>query len=257
MRKPPVDAGGFPCSLCRENHALSYSYGSLPARAVNRDDAMLHQCAKCGFVGLRHLDTREICEVESEIRETGEVPAKPGLSQYVYVLRPICFMQQHPLQNECIEAGDSKKALLQVITAERSCDEFTPWKQGLSPREHREMLDRKWMLEQQTQRDEAQRSWLERQAERDHEWRVQQDERDRRWREEQASKADQREQDRDKQDRQWRREDRRTSLVTLASGMLIGILGVVGSLIAAGKLPWFRDFDEPPAKDVRIIDKQP
>ena len=45
-----------------------------------------------------------------------------------------------------------------VIQKERDCpDGFTPWKPYFTPKEHREMLDRQWMLEREDRRDQAAR----------------------------------------------------------------------------------------------------
>lgn len=49
--------------------------------------------------------------------------------------------------------------VMAVIGKERSCTEFTEWQQGSSPKEHREMMDRKWMEEREERRDEAARNW--------------------------------------------------------------------------------------------------
>ena len=42
---------------------------------------------------------------------------------------------------------------------------------GFSPKEHREMMDREWMLKWQADREEADRKWREKQRQEDKQWR--------------------------------------------------------------------------------------
>jgi hypothetical protein len=50
-------------------------------------------------------------------------------------------------------------AVLANITRERECSMFMPWQPGFTPKEHREMLDRQWMMDREERRDRAQRKW--------------------------------------------------------------------------------------------------
>jgi hypothetical protein len=52
--------------------------------------------------------------------------------------------------------GDT--AVFAEILRERSCDGFTEWKQGFTPKEHIEMLDRQWLIEREDRRDAEMRA---------------------------------------------------------------------------------------------------
>ena len=120
------------------------------------------QCAKCGFLAARHLQTRGFLEVEENIRKTGEIPSYQRATIYGNV--PLCFRMAHPLQDELQPNDDAEHRLL-VMTRERSCDEFLEWQQGFSPKEHKEMLREERMLEWQAKQEKADQSWREQQAE--------------------------------------------------------------------------------------------
>jgi hypothetical protein len=54
------------------------------------------------------------------------------------------------------------KYVFKIITRDRNCDKagkFTNYQQGFTPKEHKEMMDRKEMLEWQAKREEADREW--------------------------------------------------------------------------------------------------
>jgi hypothetical protein len=52
-----------------------------------------------------------------------------------------------------------------VAAEERKCAEFCEWRQGFSPKEHREMVDREELRRWQADREDADRLWRERQDE--------------------------------------------------------------------------------------------
>ena len=49
---------------------------------------------------------------------------------------------------------------------------FTTWIQGSTPKEHREMLDRQWMQEQEEKRVAEDRDWRERERKSNTRWRL-------------------------------------------------------------------------------------
>ncbi len=141
------------------------------------------RCKDCGFLGIRKTGDREIVEVELQIRETGDFPYELQFTkgdmwadqQYHYEPRPICFMREPEFLAETqreISPGDREAQFTNVIRRERNCDSFTPWKQGNTPKEHSEMLERQLMLDWQDKRDEADRTWREQQAREDRAWRA-------------------------------------------------------------------------------------
>lgn len=126
------------------------------------------KCAECGFLTLRHRESRELAEVEWATRETGSVPTKGPYS--LYERTPLCFERAFPLQEEA--KGDSPDEVVRVFQSDRECPSFTPWQQGFTPKEHREMLDRREMRDWQERREREDRDWRERQEERQRQWQV-------------------------------------------------------------------------------------
>lgn len=131
------------------------------------------KCANCGFLALRKFEVEGLLEADANYRETGE--RKPVEAPHWNV--PICFMRAADLRGErehpprmgvVIYEEDPYKGWpsegeqnLAVITQERVCDSFTEWQQGFTPKEHREIMDRReW------------REWQERQRRDDKRWRI-------------------------------------------------------------------------------------
>ena len=72
-------------------------------------------------------------------------------------LRAECFAHEDVHR---AEVGDVvANAVKSVIQKERDCDAFTPWQQGHSPKEHREILDRQLLLKREEERDADSRRW--------------------------------------------------------------------------------------------------
>ncbi len=58
------------------------------------------------------------------------------------------------------EGNPGNEDALEVITKQRQCDDgFTTFQLGFSPKEHREMIDRQWMLVREDRRDDTVRKW--------------------------------------------------------------------------------------------------
>jgi hypothetical protein len=91
-----------------------------------------HKCADCGFLAVRNIYSRGLEEAEKTFRDTGAQPTTVT----------------HNTDGTLIIIG---------------CDEFTEWQQGSSPKEHREMMDRKEMLKWQADREDADKKWREQQ----------------------------------------------------------------------------------------------
>src|SRR5208283_6219495 len=120
------------------------------------------KCSECGFLAARNLYTRQLEEVEKEYRDNGASPTKPfpdGVEMMsisgirnVYGL-PVCFARAFPLDQEIMASASSKdNGILTVINQERQCPSFVKWQQGFTPKEHQEMLDRQWKLEQENKK---------------------------------------------------------------------------------------------------------
>ncbi len=141
------------------------------------------KCADCGYLAVRNINSYCLDEAGSDFREKGAVALgrEYGRNQYnLHEQRPVCFVQRYDLRGEIksvFVAGkkDETGCVLQVITKERECSEFTDWQQGFTPKEHREMLDRQWMIDFQAKRENEDREWRERQRNEDLAWREKQE----------------------------------------------------------------------------------
>jgi hypothetical protein len=130
------------------------------------------KCAECGFLTLRNDFTGQLDEVDTTFRLSGEAPKRrrpdspsrqpdgaPAIFDTPYLQMPICFVRSWNLFQEFGLGPDLGYAevapdlVLEVITKPRECANsesrlgFVKWEQGLTPKEHREMLDRQWRLD--------------------------------------------------------------------------------------------------------------
>jgi hypothetical protein len=133
------------------------------------------KCENCGFLALRNRITGLLDEAPQEYRWRAEVPKLlPPLSD-AYTGVPICLARAHPLHNEFTNQDQAAhREIFNLLEKERHCAErglFTPWKQGFSPKEHQEMLNSENLMKWQAEREDKDRIWRERQAERDHKYR--------------------------------------------------------------------------------------
>ncbi len=112
------------------------------------------KCVDCGFLAVRHRESRELCSAELDYREHGRIPnlqPSSGTGYQMYEEAPLCFQRIVAFRtSEC----SSPEARVAVLQEERGdCEGFTVWQQGFTPKEHREMLDRMWMAEREDSRD--------------------------------------------------------------------------------------------------------
>lgn len=108
------------------------------------------RCRDCGYLAIRNYETRQLMEVESEIRFEGKfrerqvvVHTSTGgiVEQPMYIKRPICFRMEEQITKATLASYDENNPgrFMVVINDERHCDSFTEWKQGWTPKEHWEM----------------------------------------------------------------------------------------------------------------------
>ena len=131
------------------------------------------KCSECGLLGFRNRQTLEIDEAVERIRHAGDFPSSGSYTVHDRV--PICLLGIFPLRAE-IRAeflGQGKNSVdadrasrdpggtevLAVIGRERPCDDSTEWKEGFAPKEHLEMIDRKWMKEEAKKAARENRIW--------------------------------------------------------------------------------------------------
>lgn len=73
-----------------------------------------------------------------------------------------------------IDPSQSEKLVAVLSRQDRHCQKWRRWQQGFTPKEHREMLDREWMLKYQAERKESDRNFRLRMAEDNRKWQAQQ-----------------------------------------------------------------------------------
>ncbi len=134
------------------------------------------KCSECGFLAVRAAISRNLVEAERECRKTGNFNIYSRSSQGAqilpyYALPPLCFAQGIDMREEINKAAGTDNpdysrdpiSIHLVLDEERECSEFVVWKQGSTPKEHREMLDRQWMIDREDRRDKQARNmrWAE------------------------------------------------------------------------------------------------
>jgi hypothetical protein len=129
------------------------------------------KCAECGYLASRNYESRKLEETESGTRNGAAIVISLSTGMPIYE-PPICFMQVIDLR---YEYENNAPQITPVIQQSRECNEFIEWKQGSTPKEHREMMDRQWMQKYQDERDEKDRKWREEQRRLDLEWREKQE----------------------------------------------------------------------------------
>ena len=138
------------------------------------------KCKDCGYLCGRNKDDCSLGELDINYREKGQLPLarEYGRNQYeLYDKLPLCFAR-HPYLGNAIKNINNRdnpvEEVKKIIQTDIDCDKFTEWQQGFTPKEHRDILDRKWMLEFQAQREEDDRKWRDEQRRLDLEWREEQ-----------------------------------------------------------------------------------
>ncbi len=182
------------------------------------------ECATCGFLAVLDPKAGALDGCGSDYRENGELEYRDTAFQHHRW--PICFVSAFPLRKEVRDAMDrdgvysgdaSSVHVVEVLKRNRDeCPGFTPWRQGFTPKEHQEMLDRQWRLEFQAQREEADRQWRDQQRKADLEWREEQRRRDLEWRERESRET-----------RKWHWRD--FWAVVIATGLIVAGASVAGA----------------------------
>ena len=98
------------------------------------------KCADCGYLAVRHRQTRQLLDAELLLRERGYLlEENPGTGKTVYEPHPICFVQKIKFRDK-VGASPTEQSLKDAVQNIWECDQFTDWKQGFTPKEHREMI---------------------------------------------------------------------------------------------------------------------
>lgn len=104
----------------------------------------------------------------------------------------------HSITHHGESSADEHILRWRVMHRQRVCNAFTPWQQGFTPKEHREMVDRQWMIDREDRRDKEMR---------------------------------------DREDRRDREAKSRHRNELVVFGLVLGALTIIGSMIQAGWFP--------------------
>lgn len=93
------------------------------------------KCSECGFLYLNEVQQGYQVEAEERFRVRGY--------QWNSDRIPRCFVRAHNLHSVLENASSrSDENSLAIITEERECDQFYPWRNGFTAKEHAHMLER-------------------------------------------------------------------------------------------------------------------
>ena len=136
------------------------------------------KCADCGYLAVRNVDSRELEEVEEDFREKGTGPVverHAGNPHLRHEKQPLCLLGAEGLSEDFRAAIENKLPengrVRGIIQKERPCREFREWRQGSTPKEHREMMDREFLLKREDKRDADQRAWQSEESRSNRKWR--------------------------------------------------------------------------------------
>ncbi len=168
------------------------------------------QCRNCGFLAVRNVPGLELCALPDHWREGVE----PGPVKFH--VRPFCFVRALPIHTECPGETDARERFAAIVQCERTCTGFVEWQPGYTPKEHRDMLHEKHLLE-----------LAEKQRENDRRWQQECREHDRNW------EAQQRNEDLERQGR-IRKSDQRFALLSIGlAGCFAVLAAVLGAVLGA------------------------
>lgn len=134
-------------------------------------------CARCGFLAAPS-DGHGYAEADEDFRFRHWPKDSFPMNSFPQDNFPRCAVRQYDLRGEVFHEAKSAETgerdpynhplyregrtfdsfKLSVIQRERSeCPTFTRWWPGYSPKEHQEMLDRKWMLDREERMEKERR----------------------------------------------------------------------------------------------------
>ena len=131
-------------------------------------------CVDCGFLASRNFISRQLEETEKVTREKGkraDYLRNSGDQAFYQMVHepPICLKQAFNLWDEAgitnpsSDGSEIEQMIASIINSDRQCKEWTSWKQGLSPKEHQDILDREERngFEEVKRRNDRKWHWIE------------------------------------------------------------------------------------------------
>ncbi len=103
-------------------------------------------CKECGFLAVQHRITRQLEEADKAHRGSGDSAHYVGQVGYqgrIYEDVPICLVRAADFAEEIKTPTNpyARNCVLAVIARERDCNSWVRWKQGFSPKDHKDMID--------------------------------------------------------------------------------------------------------------------
>jgi hypothetical protein len=149
------------------------------------------RCADCGYLSVRDVETRQLAETEIGMRRDWKIPLLlivAGKNRYEDL--PICFANAVRFDKLIPEYSPAK--VVERIELEFECSSFIDWQHGLTPKEHREMMQeselrklqediRKAVAAREDQRDKENRDWQAEQSRERRKWETEIHKTNRRW----------------------------------------------------------------------------
>lgn len=124
------------------------------------------KCSECGFLASRDVQTRRLEETELEIRSEGALSIAWNTGKpFDKYEPPICFKQAPDFkfipysQGVTLQRDKASKQVYDEIQRDRECEFFTKWRQGFTPKEHQDMLDRELRIKLDEKRRTEERRW--------------------------------------------------------------------------------------------------
>ncbi len=234
---------GHSLAYCPERHLeLALWFLSLSWNGA------MKKCSVCGYLAARHVESREIVEVEKQARSTGHLDQNAmGKIELV----PLCFVRHIDIASQVAGTGkDRIRSTKSIIQQDRECGSFTPWTQGFTPKEHLAMNMLKQLEEQirlnTEKREEKQRQWEEQRTmiQQEHEERMERNRREfqeflsleqqraARSRDEAAKELKIKREERDKEFQEWLAKQSRLNALVVAG------IGVVSAITVALLSAW-------------------
>jgi hypothetical protein len=129
--------------------------------------AMKCRCAECGFFCVQDIGDGTFTEADSLLRKNGRIGIRLFPVGASGVEQTVIQNVSNAKQATCFERAENfdglnGEALLVKTANERECQRFFAWKQGFSPKEHREMQLSEQISRREELREAQMMRWQER-----------------------------------------------------------------------------------------------
>jgi hypothetical protein len=145
---------------------------------VPPSDPAARRCENCGLFAQKYYETQEVVPAQEDYRRTAAIPYRSGggFSLAPMYSNGICAASRRFFALEDVHPNEEHVEWLRMFRQDMAdCDSFVQWIPGLSIKDHKEMLDREFMLKREDARDVEMRR---REDERDERMKKREDERD-------------------------------------------------------------------------------